>query len=340
MKRKIPAYVLPALLAMAMILTVLLTGSVRLGAAGVWRALMSSEAGSLERIVAESRLAGALTAWISGAALSVAGLAMQTLFRNPLADPSLLGVNAGSALGVAVAMLALGGTFSAGALTLSGFGLTVAAALAGAVAVIVLLAFCSGLTVSRLTLLVTGVMISFGVGSLTSLLGFLSTAEGVQSYLVWGLGGFGGVRLQLLPVYASALALAAGLIIARAWRLDALLLGDDYARNLGVGVRRERTLLLLSCGLISATVTAACGPVSFIGLAVPHAARFALGAGSHRPLLLSTLLWGGAAAVACHELTLLPLAGGMLPLGVITPLVGAPAVLWVVFRGSAAGRME
>lgn len=338
MRRTFAATVLPLLLAAAGATAVLQTGSVPLGLCDVWTALAAAPPGALERLVAEARLAGALTAWLSGAALSVAGLAMQTLFRNPLADPSLLGVNSGAALGVAVTMLALGGTLTAGTLTLSGFGLTVAAALAGAVAVIALLAFCSVLTPSRLALLVAGVMISFGVGAFTSLLGFLAPAEGVQSYVVWGLGGFGGVRLALLPAYAAVLAAPAGFVALRAQRLDALLLGDDYARNLGVAVRRERTLLLLCCGLIAAAVTAACGPVSFVGLAVPHVARFALGAGRHKPLLAATMLWGGAVAVGCHELTLLPLAGGMLPLGVVTPLVGAPAVLWAVLSRSRRGR--
>lgn len=333
------AFLLPLLLAVAGGTAVLLTGSVPLGPGQVWTALVSAPEGSLEAVVAEARLAGGLTAWLSGAALGVAGLAMQTLFRNPLADPSLLGVNAGASLGVAVAMLAWGGTFASAGLTLSGFGLTVAAAWAGALAVLALLALCAAIAAGRTTLLVAGVMISFGLGALTSLLGFMAPAEGVQTYVVWGLGGFGGVSLALWPVYAAVLAAAAGLIALRAQSLDALLLGDDYARNLGVDVRRCRTRLLLGCGLIAATVTAACGPVSFIGLAVPHAARFALGAGRHGPLLGATLLWGGAVAVGCHALTLLPLAGGMLPLGVVTPLVGAPAVLWVVLGRSGRRRM-
>lgn len=329
----------PLLLALLAGAACLLAGSVRLAPAELWAALSGAPAPPLARIVAQARLAGVLTAWISGAALSVAGLVMQTLFRNPLADPSLLGVGAGASLGVAVAMLALGGTLAAGSLTLSGFGLTVAAALCGALAVIALLALCASLTDSRLTLLVTGVMISFGVSALTSLLAFFATAQGVQSYLVWGLGGFGGVRLGLLPAYAGLLVAAVAAVMRRARRLDALLLGDELARNLGVAVRRERTVLWLSCGLVAAAVTAACGPVSFIGLAVPHAARFALGRGGHRALLPLALVWGGAVALVCHGLTLLPLERGALPLGVVTPLVGVPAVLWVVLgRGGRAVR--
>ncbi|MBR1733531.1 MAG: iron ABC transporter permease [Alloprevotella sp.] len=323
---------LPLLLLIALLSAALLTGSAALSAADVWAALTGTADDAARFIVCEARLPQALTAVLAGAGLAVAGLLMQTVFANPLADPSLLGVNSGAGLGVAVAMLLLGGTLVAGEFSLSGFVLTVAAAFAGSAFVILLLVAGSALMPGTLPLLITGVMISFATGALVSLLSFWSTAQGVQAYMLWGLGNFGGVTSARLPAFAALT--VAGL--AGAWLLskdlNAMLLGDDYAQNAGVDVRRKRLTALLISGLLTAGTTALCGPIAFIGLAMPHAARLTLRTSDHRALTPATALWGADIALLCHILSQLPGERGILPINVLTPLVGVPAVFLILLR--------
>lgn len=310
----------------------LFVGSVGLTPAQVLGAFSGSADEAARFIVLESRLPQSLTAVLAGAALAVAGLVMQTLFANPLADPSLLGVNSGASLGAAIALLALGGSWSVGAVAFSGVLLTVAAAFVGACAVIALLLVCSRYLRGNLALLVAGVMLSFLISALISLLSFYATAEGVRSFVVWGLGDFSSVSPDRLPLFAALVLVPAGLLLLAARPLNALLLGTDYAANLGVRVRPVRTRLLLLTGLLTAAVTALCGPISFIGLAVPHAARLLLRSADHRRLLPATLLLGADVALLSLLLTHLPGSRGTLPLAAITPLIGVPVVLYILIR--------
>jgi len=338
MKRLLPFF-LPAGLLAVLLAANLFLGNVQLPAAEVWHVL-TGQAGDADDavrfIVLEVRLPQTLTALAAGAALAVAGLLMQTVFSNPLADPSLLGVNSGAALGVAVALLLLEGTLIAGELTLSGFLLTVLAAGAGAGTVIVLLLLAAAALPGRLLLLVTGVMFSFVASALISLLNYRSTAQGMQSFVYWGMGSFSGVSMEQLPPFLGLvlIGLATALLLGKP--LDALLLGDDYARNLGVPVRRVRTLVLFVAGGLTAVVTALCGPVNFIGLAVPHAARLTLRTSTHRRLVPATLLWGGCTTLFCQCLTTLPCGSGTLPINAITPLLGVPMVFYILLRRKRA----
>ena len=310
----------------------LLVGSVSITPLQVWHAL-SGDGDELTRfIVFESRLPQLLTAILAGGALAVSGLVMQTLFANPLADPALLGVNSGASLGAALALLAFGGSWTVGDTTLTGVTLTIGAAFVGALAVIALITLCSHYVRGNLALLITGVMISFFISALISLLSFYATADGVRSYIVWGLGNFAGVSLSRLPVMAACVLLPCGLILWQALPLNALLLGSDYASNLGIRVKRVRTLLLLLTGLLTATVTALCGPISFIGLAVPHMARLLLRSANHKRLLPLTLVGGANVAVLSLILSHLPGERGTLPLAAITPLMGVPVVLYILLR--------
>jgi iron complex transport system permease protein len=263
-------------------------------------------------------------------ALAASGLLLQTTFRNPLADPSILGISSGSSLGVALVMLAGGGTLAAGSVTLTGFLSVMAGALLGAFAVMALILFLSTLIRSNVMLLIAGIMIGYLASSAISLLNFFATAEGVHSYVIWGLGNFSGVSRSQLPLYASLI--AAGLLLALLLikPLNALLLGTHYAENLGVDVRRTRHLLLLTTGLLTALTTAFCGPISFIGLAVPHIARLTLGTSNHTRLLPVTLLMGGATALLCNLICVLPGQAGMIPLNAVTPLLGAPVMLYIL----------
>ena len=310
----------------------LLVGSVAIPAGEVLRILMGEDAGreSWHYIVWEARLPQALTALLAGSALAVCGLLLQTAFRNPLAGASVLGVNSGAGLGVAVVMLLLGGSITAAGFSFSGFFSILLGAFAGAMAVMTLILFFSTLVRSHVMLLIIGLMVGYLVSSVVSLLNFLATAEGVQSYMVWGMGNFGGVSLRQMPAFAAVvlLGLAGALLLIKP--LNALLLGERYAENLGVRVRRVRHVLLAVVGVLTAVTTAFCGPVLFIDLAVPHIARLLLGTANHRILLPATLLAGGAVALACNLVCLLPGEAGLIPLNAVTPLIGAPIVIYVI----------
>lgn len=280
-------------------------------------------------IILDSRLPAAWTALLSGAALAVGGLVMQTLFRNPLADPSILGISAGAGLGAAVILLT-----AAGATLLA----TASAAMAGAMLAIFFLTAASAWVRSASALLVVGVMLSCLLGSITSLLNFFATDEGVRSFVIWGLGNFSGAYGHRLAVYAASVMLPFLALPFAAQTLDALLLGDDYARSVGIDVRLHRTLLLLLVGWLTAVTTAVCGPVAFIGLAVPHAARRVASTALHRRLIPCTLLLGSATALACLFVTRLPamlhISPSVMPLAAITPLIGAPVVIVLLLRGN------
>ena len=312
--------------------TNLLCGSVRIPASEVLTILFGGESThpSWSYIIWESRLPQALTALLTGAALAASGLMLQTAFNNPLAGPDILGINSGAGLGAAIVLLLFGGIMPAGSLLFSGSLALVAAAFVGALAVTALILLFASRLRNNSMLLIIGMMVGYVVSSIVSLLNFFSTAEGVQSYMMWGMGNFGGVSRAQLPLFSIlvlvGLALASGLVKP----LNALLLGDRYARNLGINIRRTRALLLLATGLLVATTTAYCGPINFIGLAVPHIARLLLGTENHRTLMPATLLTGGFIALLCNLISTLPGDHGLLPLNAITPIIGAPVIIYVI----------
>ena len=312
----------------------LLAGSVDIPAVEVWRILFGQPAGddAWTFIVWESRLPLCMTALLCGAALASSGLMLQTAFSNPLADPSILGISSGASLGVALVMLAGGGTVAAGAFSFSGFFAAVSGALAGALLVMGIILGLSAMIRSNVMLLIAGIMIGYVVSSAISLLNFFATAEGVHSYMIWGMGNFGGVSLAQLPWFAGMVVAGLLLSVSLVKPLNALLLGERYAENLGVNVRRVRGLLLLATGWLTAVVTAFCGPVAFIGLAVPHVARLLLGTSNHNSLLPVTMLCGAAVALLCNLICLLPGEWGMIPLNAVTPVLGAPVIVYVIVR--------
>ena len=310
----------------------LLIGSVSIPVSETFRILIGEESvkPSWQYIVIESRLPQAVTAMLCGASLAVCGLILQTAFRNPLAGPSIFGVNSGAGLGVALVMLFFGGSVSAGTVSIGGFMAVLLAAFAGAMGVMALIFFVSTLVRSNVMLLIVGIMIGYMAGSAISLLNFFATDEGVKSYMVWGMGSFGGVSLKMLPTFSVITLITLAVSLALVKPLNALVLGDRYAENLGVNIIRVRNWLLLVTGVLTAVITAFCGPVAFIGLAVPHIARLMLGTDNHRVLLPATILTGSAVALLCNILTVLPGEGGIIPLNAITPLIGAPVVIYVI----------
>ena len=324
---------------LAVIILLLMAGNLFLGAvsipaSAVCDILMGNEVekASWSFIVWESRFPQCITALLCGAALSVSGLMLQTVFSNPLADPSILGISSGASPGVALVMLAGGGTIVTGAFTLSGFLSVIVGAFAGASVVMGLILFLSTLIRNSVMLLIAGIMIGYITSSAISLLNFFATAEGVHSYMIWGLGNFGGVSLQQLPVFSAVTLLGLFTAVLLIKPLNALLLGPRYAENLGVNIRRIRNLLLIATGLLTAVTTSFCGPVAFIGLAVPHIARLMLGTSNHNSLLPVTLLTGSAMALLCNLICVLPGEAGIIPLNAVTPILGAPVIIYVIIN--------
>lgn len=325
---------LPAVALLLFFVANILFGSVDIPAGEVVKAIAGDESvnATWRLIVMQSRLPQAVVALFCGMALSAAGLMLQTLFNNPLAGPEVFGINSGAGLGVAVVMLLLQGSFSAGDMNVGGYLAVLAGAFIGALVIIGVILFLSLMLRGNIFLLIAGMALSYLTSSVISLLNYFSTAEGVHSYLIWGMGNFGGVSSEQLPLFVmlSTLALFASLLMMKP--LNALLLGNAYAENLGVNTKFVRAMLLLLTGLLTALVTAYCGPISFIGLAVPHVARLLLRTNNHRLLLPVTLLVGACTALLCNLLCQLPGDGGLIPLSAVTPLLGAPVILYVVLR--------
>ena len=301
----------------------LVYGAVRIPLRDVLQILLGSYEGkdAWRHIVLESRLPQIVTALLSGSALAVSGLMLQTLFKNPLAGPSILGISDGANLGVAIAMIYLG---AASYLT------TIVAALVGAFVVLLIILGFSRKVSSNVMLLIIGIMVGYLASSVISILNYHASADKVHQYVMWGMGDFSGVSLSKLPWLAgfTIAGLIAALLLIKP--LNALLLGESYATNLGVNVRRSRVLILICTGVLTAVVTAFCGPISFIGLAVPHIARLLLGSANHRHLLPITLLAGACTAMLCNILTITPGSNSVLPLSAITPIIGAPVIIYVI----------
>jgi iron complex transport system permease protein len=329
-------FILLLLLIVVFFVLSLMTGAIRIPVVDVLSILFGDAEGikpSWRYIVLESRLPQAITATLCGGSLAVSGLMLQTAFRNPLADPSIFGISSGAGLGVAMVMLLMGGSMSVGAVSVSGFVAVIFAAFIGAMAVMMLIFAFSTIVHNSVMLLIIGIMIGYLSSSAISLLNFFATDEGVKSYLVWGMGTFGGVTMNHIPVFVtiSLGGLLCSLLLIKP--LNALMLGDQYAENLGVSIRQTRNLLLIITGLLTAITTAFCGPVSFIGLAVPHIARLLFQTDNHRVLLPATILCGSAVALLCNIVCFLPGENGIIPLGAVTPLMGAPVIIYVIMRG-------
>lgn len=285
-------------------------------------------------IVMNFRLPKALTALLAGSGLAVAGLMMQTLFRNPLADPYILGISAGASLGVAIVLMAVGTT---GATMLAGIGLQgdismVVAAALGAALVLSLVLLVAQRVRSAMTLLILGVMFGYVTSALVSLLAHFSIADRIQIYVNWSFGSFSGVTWTQMVIFATVMLAGLLLAFASVKPLNALLLGETYARSMGVHVRRVRMVLIVSAALLSGAVTAFCGPIGFLGVAVPHLCRALLGTSDHRLLVPASILLGGILALLADVIAQVPGNQILLPLNAITALIGAPVVVWVILR--------
>jgi iron complex transport system permease protein len=276
-------------------------------------------------IVLQSRLPQAITALLAGSALAVSGLMLQTLFRNPLAGPSILGISDGANLGVAIVMLWAGVSIG---INIS----AVIAAFAGALVVLALILYFSSKVRNNVLVLIIGMMIGYLASSGISILNALAPSESIRSYVIWGLGSFSNVSYSQIPFYSITVLIGLAFAILLIKPMNIILLGENYASNLGIHVKRTRIFIMVITGFLTAIVTAFCGPVSFIGLAVPHIARMILRTSNQQFLLPATLLSGAAIALFCNLLTTFPFGKTLLPLNAVTPLLGAPVILYVILN--------
>jgi iron complex transport system permease protein len=319
-----------------MFLLSLAVGSVRIPLGDILTILVGGEPtrATWTTIILDFRLPKALTAVLAGAALAVSGLQMQTLFRNPLADSYVLGVSAGASLGVALVVLTVGTTGSilvAGIGLLGDLGLAVAA-FVGAALVLVLVVMVAARVASVMTLLILGLMFGYATSAVVSLLLYFSVAERIQAYINWTFGSFGGTTWAQMPIYVPVILIGLVSAFLLSKPLNALLLGEAYARSMGLNVRRARLWIIVTTALLAGTVTAFCGPIAFLGIAVPHVCRSLFRSSDHRILVPAVIMLGGAAALVADLIAQMPGSQTILPLNAVTALIGAPVVIWVILR--------
>jgi len=311
-------------------------GSVNIPLKSVWNIFtgQGNEAVTWQNIIWKSRFPQALTALVAGAGLAVSGLQMQTVFRNPLAGPSVLGISSGASLGVAFVVL-FSGSIGGVALSHLGFMGEIAlsvAAIAGALSVMALIVFVSHQVKGNVTLLIIGVMIGYLANAIIGILKFFSVEEDIKAYVIWGLGSFSRVSGNQMMLFVTIMAILLPLSFLLVKTLNLLMLGDGYARNLGLNIKRARILVISCSGVLTAIVTAYCGPVIFLGLAVPHLCRALFQTSDHRILMPACLVMGAALALACNIIARMPGFEGALPVNSVTALIGAPVVASVLFR--------
>lgn len=314
----------------------LVLGSVSIPLRAVWNILWGTGNESViwQNIIWKSRVPQALTALVAGAGLSVSGLQMQTVFRNPLAGPSVLGISSGASMGVAFVVL-LSGSLGGVALSKLGFmgeiALTIAA-IAGSLSIMALIVFISQKVRGNVTLLIIGVMIGYIANAVIGVLKFFSVEEDIRAYVIWGLGSFARVSGDQMTLFICIMVVLLPLSFLLVKTLNLLLLGDAYARNLGLNIKRARLLVITCSGVLVAIVTAYCGPIIFLGLAVPHLCRGMFRTSDHRILMPASLLAGASLALVCNLIARMPGFEGALPVNSVTALVGAPVVMSVLFN--------
>ena len=313
----------------------LFVGSVMIPFADLFNVFFGSESNpTVSTIVLDYRLPQAVTALFAGAALSVAGLLMQTLFRNPLADPSMLGISSGAGLGVAITIL-LTGILGGSALSTMGIwsnlGVSLAAFVGATLVLMLILGFSSRVR-NMTTLIIIGLMVSYLAGSLTDIMKFFSMKEDIHAFVIWGMGSFSAVGTSKLTFFSISIIIGLFASLFMSKNLNIILLGDLYAENLGVNVKRNNLFIILVSGYLTAIVTAYCGPIAFLGLAIPHLTRFIFKTSDHRILVPAVMLIGMVVSLLCNLVARMPGFEGNLPINAVTAFIGAPIVIWVILR--------
>ncbi|MGB4293584.1 MAG: iron ABC transporter permease [Bacteroidales bacterium] len=310
----------------------IILGSVTIKLKDIFDVLLNKSDSEIYSVIVKFRIPKAITALLVGISLSVSGLQMQTIFRNPMAGPYVLGISSGASLGVAVLILGFSDYFTAKSLEFFGNWSLAAASWAGAGIVMVIIMLISIKIKDILTILILGIMLSGGISSIVSIMQYFSSETMLKSYVIWTMGSLGNVSSEQLEV--MALCVAAGLIINifSLKMLNAILLGETYAETLGVNIKKARILVFVSTSLLAGTVTAFCGPVGFIGIAVPHIARMIFKTSDHRILMPSVILAGASLMLVSDIISQLPGSERVLPVNAVTSLIGIPIVIWVILK--------
>jgi iron complex transport system permease protein len=313
----------------------LFVGSVTIPFSDIFNVFFGDESNqTIKTIVLDYRLPQAVTAIFAGAALSVAGLLMQTLFRNPLADPSMLGISSGAGLGVAITIL-LTGVIGNSALSTMGIwsnlGVSLAAFIGATLVLMLILGFSSRVR-NMTTLIIIGLMVSYLAGSLTDIMKFFSMKEDIHAFVIWGMGSFSAVGTSKLTFFSISIIIGLFASLFMTKNLNITLLGDLYAENLGLNVKRNSLFIVLVSGYLTAIVTAFCGPIAFLGLAIPHLTRFIFRTSDHKVLVPATMLIGMVISLLCNLVARMPGFEGNLPINAVTAFIGAPVVIWVILR--------
>ena len=313
----------------------LFVGSVTIPFSDLFNVFFGEESSqTIKTIVLDYRLPQAVTAIFAGAALSVAGLLMQTLFRNPLADPSMLGISSGAGLGVAITIL-LTGVIGNSALSTMGIwsnlGVSLAAFIGATLVLLLILGFSSRVR-NMTTLIIIGLMVSYLAGSLTDIMKFFSMKEDIHAFVIWGMGSFSAVGTSKLTFFSISIIIGLFASLFMTKNLNITLLGDLYAENLGLNIKRNSLFIVLVSGYLTAIVTAFCGPIAFLGLAIPHLTRFIFRTSDHKVLVPATMLIGMVISLLCNLVARMPGFEGNLPINAVTAFIGAPVVIWVILR--------
>jgi len=288
------------------------------------------DSGTASEILWQFRLPKAITCVLAGGALATGGLLMQTLFRNPMAGPDVLGLTSGSSLFVAI-LLMVGQTGFLISLIQSPWSVAIAASLGGAIVFVLIISIAQRVR-DNAALLIVGLMISAATSSIVSVLQFTSQADDLQTFMIWMLGSVGSTNWSEIFVLATIVGIGLASSISLIKPLNGMLLGENYSINLNINIKRARILIVITTGLMVGVVTAFCGPIAFVGLAVPHLVRLVLPTSNHKILLPSVMLGGATLLLMCDILAQLPGSTQVLPLNAITSLIGAPVVIWIVIK--------
>ena len=310
----------------------LLLGSVSLTLSEIFQALFRPSGEHAEVILFKFRFPKAITATIVGIALSISGLQMQTLFRNPMAGPYVLGLSSGASLGVAFVILGFSSSISPDAIRGIGNWAIAAASWAGAGLVMILMMYISVRVENIMTVLILGIMLSSGISAIVSIMQYFSNETMLKAYIVWTMGSLGNLTSSQLTVLLVSVLAGVILTIASAKMLNALLLGENYSKSIGMNPKSSRFIIITATSILTGTVTAFCGPIGFIGIAVPHLARIILMTSDHKILIPGTILIGGVVMLVSDIISQMPWSDNILPVNSITALIGIPIVFWVILR--------
>lgn len=332
-KRVVVLFIVISVLLLLFIMLDIFIGSVKVSAGETFRILTGNSDSPFSVIIMKFRIPKAITALLAGIALSVSGLQMQTVFRNPMAGPYVLGISSGASLGVAFVILGFSSVIPAGSIAGMGNWLVIIAACLGAGAVMILIMFLAIRVKDILTVLILGIMIAGGISAVVTILQYFTSETMLRAYVIWTMGSLGNLTPEQLKILFITVTVGILISLATIKMLNALLLGETYATSIGVNITLARGLVFLSTSILAGSITAFCGPIGFVGIAVPHIARMLFKTSDHRILLPATILTGAVIMLLSDVVSQLPGSDKVLPVNSVTSLIGIPVVIWVILRG-------